>query len=314
MMNPRSVLASIFILCLLLAACNVFDGLYEEGAGTDVQVLITDARAALQDGRSDDAVSYLRKAHDSAPENVEVRVELASALLSHHKIDILLIAELAHDVGVDSNVPAKRSACPDEIACNFDCASMKSVSSFSYEDSPAYLYLSDVMTVLQEVEALLGPPLKASGAEAGLRFATRSDRRMFFNALVDHIAEMLPRDKARKLAEKLLLNFGITKLSTTLSAVQEAASSHGVTLYHVHRVDGTHVIDYCGPNVEEFVTGTMCTVKESAHFTVEMLEARLENLLTEADHDSTSSGSNVLEAVHDLFDGMTSGLSTRCSE
>lgn len=312
MLITRFAFSGTFVLCIFIAACNVFDGLYDEGASSDPVDLIADARAAMKDGRSDDAVAYLRKAHLADPGSIEVRVELASVLLMHHKIDVLLVAELAHDVGPETESTSKSSYCPDDVACNFDCTAMKSVTSFSYKDSNAYLRLEQVLGVLEEIDRLVMGPLVDLGAEPGKRFRTRADRRALYDALVDHIAEHHSRDKARRLAATLLLDLGITKLSKTVTNIQQSAAARDVTLFHVHRMDGTHVIDYCGPDVEQFITGTMCTVKASAYFTLEMLEARLENFTAEADADQSSIATELVEAGHELFDGLTSGVEGKC--
>lgn len=312
MLNVKVAFSATFVVCVVLTACNVFDGLYDEGTSSEPDVLLADARAAIQNGRTEDAVAYLRKAHQVEPANIEVRVELASALLLHHKIDILLVAELAHDVGPDEDSASKGASCPDEEACNFDCSVMKSVTSFSYADSKAYLRLEQLLSVMDEIDDLVTVPLHDVGAEPGKRFKTQAERQVLFNALVDRISEDHPRDKARRLAATLLLDLGITKLSTTLTTVQQSASLHDVTLFHVHRMDSSHVIDYCGANVEEFITGTMCTVKTAAHFTLDMLETRLENFTVDGGAEQSSIGADLVDAGHELFDGITSGVSAKC--
>lgn len=314
MLRAKAVFSVIFGSCILLAACNVFDGLYDEGSSSEVNVLIADAGAAIQNGRTGDAVAYLRKAHQVDPADIEVRVELASALLLHHKIDVLLVAELAHDTGPDTDSASKGVSCPDDVSCSFDCAAMKSVTSFSYKDSKAYLRLEQTLSVLEEIDELVTVPLEDLGAHQGKRFRTQVERRLLFDALVDRISKDHPRDKARRLATTLLLDVGITKLSTTLTTVQQSASAHEVTLFHVHRLDGSHAIDYCGVNVEEFIGGTMCTVKTAAHYTLDMLETRLENFTVDGATDQSSIGADLIEASHELFDGMISGVSGKCGD
>lgn len=313
-MKASTLFAGVVAISVSLAACNVFDGLYEEGGSSDVETLVADARAAIQDGRSSDAVAYLQKAHQMKPSNIEVRVELASALLSHHKIDVMLVSELANEVDSNADTPSKGTGCPDDLACNFDCATMKKVQAFSYKDSKAYLRLEETLGVLEQVDELVSVPLEDLGAEPGNRFLTRTDREHLFDALVDRIAQNHPREKARRLAATLLLDVGITKLSTTLTTVEQSAQSLDVTLFHVERMDGSDAINYCGANVQEFVVGTMCAVNSAAYFTLDMLETRVQTFSADDGSDSSSIGAELVDAGHDLFDGITSELASECGD
>ena len=303
---------TILALSLSVAACNVFDGLYEEGVSSDPEVLLSDGRTALQDGRIDDAVVHLAKAHDKQPANIEIRVELASALLTQHKIDVLLISDLADEIGAGEDGPSKQGGCSEERSCHFDCFAAKSATPFSYRDSDAYLRLEETLDVLEQVDELVGVPLEELGAEPGRRFETEEARRDLFEALVAKIEQTHPTEDARGIAASLLLDAGITKLSTTLADLERSAEINEITLYHVQRVDGSKYVSYCGENVDVFVTGTMCLTRSSALFTLDMLETRLENFASLADSETSSMAADLVDAGHELFDGMSSEFEADC--
>ena len=303
---------TILAFSLTIAACNVFDGLYEEGTSSDPDVLLSDGRTAAQDGRIDDAVVHLTKAHDKQPENIEIRVELASALLTQHQIDVMLISDLADEIGAGKNAPSKQSGCTDERSCNFDCFAAKSATPFSYRDSEAYVRLEETLDVLEQVDGLVGAPLEDLGAEPGRRFDSEEARRDLFEALVAKIEQTHPSEDARGIAASLLLNAGITKLSTTLADLERSAEEHDVTLYHVERADGSEYVSYCGENVDAFVTGTMCLASSSALFTLDMLETRLDNFSSSGSAEASSMAAELVDAGHELFDGMSEEIDGRC--
>ena len=302
---------SILAFSLTIAACNVFDGLYEEGASSDPEVLLSDGRTAIQDGRIDDAVAHLTKAHDKQPANIEIRVELASALLAQHKIDVMLISDLADDIGAESGASSKQGGCTDERSCHFDCFAAKSATPFSYRDSDAYLRLEETLDVLEQVDNLVGAPLEELGAVPGRRFDSEEARQDLFEALVAKIQQTHSTEDARAIAASLLLNAGITKLSTTLADLERSADEHDITLYHVERADGVEYVSYCGENVDMFVTGTMCLATSSANFTMDLLETRLENFST-GSAETTSMAAELVDAGHELFDGMSEEVDGRC--
>lgn len=300
-------------LSLSMAGCNVFDGLYEEGTSSSPEILLADARIAMVDGRVDDAVVHLSKAHEKQPNNIEVRVELASALLTQNKIDVMLIKDLAGEIESEGETggASKRLNCSDAFSCNFDCNAAKSVAPFSYKDSNAYRKLAAALDVLERVDVLVSVPLEELGATSGRRYDTKEERKELFEALVAKIAETNPQQNARRIAAMLLLDAGITRLSTTLTNLEESSTNLNVTLYHVERMDGSKYVDYCGDDIESFISGTMCLASSSALFTLDLLETRLENF-TDSRSQATSMASDLVDAGHELFDGLTSEIKSEC--
>lgn len=137
---------------LLTSGCNVFEPFYEEGSSNDPEVLLQDARYALESGDAEKAVALLEKAYEKDSQNPEIRVELSSALFQAGNIDLILMKDLA---GFISEAPATftgKSTSP--LACTFigDPAN-RSIIQFSEE--AAYLTLLDQREVLDRAVALL---------------------------------------------------------------------------------------------------------------------------------------------------------------
>ena len=294
-------------LAILVGACNVFEGLYDEGTSENTQVLLTDARAAIQDGRVDDAVDHLTKAHENEPDNVEVRAELASALLTQNDIDVMLIKDLADDIRLALEGGASKNAgCPEDVRCNFNCAVAKSVTPFSYKDSDAYQRLAAVLAVLRQIDALVQQPLSNLGATPGIRFDTKEKRAELFSMLVSSIEAKNPSANSQRIAGTLLLSAGITKLATTLTEIEQAAAERDVQLYHVESLSGSTFIDYCGREVEAFVDTIMCPATSTAFFTLDMLAARAEN------SSGNALSNELLDSGHELFDEFTTEVQSQC--
>lgn len=299
---------------LSLAACNVFDGLYEEGGSGEPRELLEDARIATQDGRIDDAVEYLREAHEKQPESIEVRVSLASALLTQNEIDVMLIAELAEEIGSAEDDDASDVGCPDDLVCSFDCATVRSAKPFSYGDSDAYRRLMAASSALEQVSGLMSVPLEDLGAKPGNRLSTSDDRKQLYDSLVETLSEMHRQERARQLASTLLLDAGITRLASALATIEESSAANGISLFLVERTNGSKVVNYCGADVEQFLTNTMCPVTSSALFAVDLLETRAENFTSNTDSNPSSIAGDLVEIGHELFDGLSTEEESTCNQ
>ncbi len=77
---PAFALAAV----LLVAGCNVFEGAFEEGNG-DIDTKVEDARLARTNGDFEAAERILRDAYAEDPDNVVVRLELASTLIQREE-------------------------------------------------------------------------------------------------------------------------------------------------------------------------------------------------------------------------------------
>lgn len=299
---------------LSLAACNVFDGLYEEGGSGEPGELLEDARIATQDGRIDDAVDYLREAHEKEPQSIEVRVSLASALLTQNEIDVMLIAELAEEIGSTEDDAGKDVGCPDDLVCSFDCATVRNAQPFSYGDSDAYRRLMAASSALEQVSGLVSVPLEELGAEPGKRLSTPDDRKQLYDSLVERLSETHRRERARQLASSLLLDAGITRVASALATIEESSAAHGISLFLVEHTNGSKVVDYCGDDVEQFLTGTMCPATSSAHLAIDLLETRVENFTSNTDSNPSSIAGDLVEIGHELFDGLSTEEESTCNQ
>lgn len=83
------------VLCvgLLVGGCNVFDG---TAPGPDtLDELLTDARTALAEGNSAQAVELLERAFEKDSTDVRVRIELGNALYSERGLDVFVLRAAA---------------------------------------------------------------------------------------------------------------------------------------------------------------------------------------------------------------------------
>lgn len=88
------------LLFVLVAGCNVYEGLYEEGESDSPDVLLQDARIALQQDRPEEAVDHLRKALTFTPADdprlrKQIQIKLASAVLQVQAINALNLERIA---------------------------------------------------------------------------------------------------------------------------------------------------------------------------------------------------------------------------
>ena len=142
-------------LALLVAgSCNAFEFMYEEGDSSDPEVILQDARIALQKGDTQKAIDLLEKALETAPENVEIRIELSSALFQGSDIDLLTMKELADFISnAEPNIVAGKNTSNQSV-CNFS-QSPASTRILEFETTGAYLTLHSSQEVIARALELL---------------------------------------------------------------------------------------------------------------------------------------------------------------
>lgn len=140
---------------LLVAGCddNVFDGLNSEGTSDDPQVLLADARAALAKGDTTQAIDYLERAHDVAPENAEVRVELVGTKFEKNNVDLIAIREIAEYIADGSKALRTAKNADADYYCSFD---EEPGETFDFAEAPAYQRLVGLSDLFDEAITLLG--------------------------------------------------------------------------------------------------------------------------------------------------------------
>lgn len=157
----RLLLAAFSVGVLLLAGCNVFEGLYEEGASNDPEVLMADADLAMQRGEPHKAVAYLERALEYDPENPTIRTKLSTAILQANDIDVLSMISLAEEIsgrgesGSATFVLDKHDAlgATDAESCNFDAA--RKMSEIVLSNNGAFHSIKRHIAHLRRVHELL---------------------------------------------------------------------------------------------------------------------------------------------------------------
>lgn len=152
MKHFRLILTSALVLSasVLISACDGGDADLD-----DIQALLADARIARQAGDLPGAIAILESAHDQAPENAPVRIELASAYMEQEGVDLLDLDRIAlyltnfedNLVGTGTNTAAVGKTCQYEGDPN--------AQPFELRDYEEYLELFDARTQINEVIALL---------------------------------------------------------------------------------------------------------------------------------------------------------------
>ncbi len=110
---------------LATTGCNVYEGLYEEGDSENAEALFEDARIALQQDRSEEAIKHLRKALVYVPDNEpllrkQIQIKLASAVLEVQEINVLSLKRIAENFnGEATNHDALAFGKSQSQACLF---------------------------------------------------------------------------------------------------------------------------------------------------------------------------------------------------
>ncbi|MEM8484642.1 MAG: tetratricopeptide repeat protein [Bacteroidota bacterium] len=151
---------------LIATGCNAFEFMHDEESN-DPDVLLDDARIAMQNGDPEKAVDFLEKALEKAPENPEIRIELSAALFQSNEIDLLVMKDLAEFISDDQNAThlAGGIAYKSPPACNFR-DEVDTTIRIDFDIDPAYLLLLDNEEVLQRAVSLLSSTLESEAAQA----------------------------------------------------------------------------------------------------------------------------------------------------
>lgn len=216
-LNPFAVLA----ICMFIATgCNAFEFMYSDDSD-EPEVLLDDARLALQTGDTDKAIELLTKALEKAPENAEIKIELSSALFQANDIDLLGMKELAEFISEPPSVSGKQVSGMQTSdyttdTCNFQ--STLSATELQFTQSPAYQSLESNVDVLEQSIVLL--------------------------------SQTLDNEEADDLAENLLSNGylmrAISNMAISVIEVKLQADAAGAKLY---RLPGGN-IGYCANDAE----------------------------------------------------------------
>lgn len=142
----------------VLAGCNVFGGL-DAADDEDPQVLLRDARAALERGDPQAALDDLERAFALDPTDPEIRIELAGARFAVAEIDLLTLKGIVdHINGEPANKTRKTHATGARKAadrhCTFD-EDPETLESFDYTEAPEYQQIRAEIEMIIDTRDLL---------------------------------------------------------------------------------------------------------------------------------------------------------------
>lgn len=162
-----------FALLLLLAGCNAFGGLSEEGGSSDPAMLMQDADIALQRGEPAKAVQYLRKTLRLDPEHSGARIKLSTALLAESDIGFMDLWRISRAMqGKDANeaaaaahaLAARQPHLSDigDGVCSFDGDGYDDATEFNPEGIERFNTFQPSQEALEEVRSLISRVLGTS--------------------------------------------------------------------------------------------------------------------------------------------------------
>ena len=148
--NPFFAIA---LFMLIAAGCNAFEFMYGDQNSNDPDVILEDARIALQNGDAEKAVELLEKALDKAPESQEIRIELSSALFQANGIDLLTMKDLAEFIS-EQEATVSKASIMQSASCNFNEDPIFT-RQLQFENEEAYVQLlNNSETLARSIELL----------------------------------------------------------------------------------------------------------------------------------------------------------------
>lgn len=269
--NPFFAIA----LCVLIAAgCNAFEFMYDENS-SDPDIMLEDARIALQSGNEEKAVELLERALEKAPESQEIRIELASALFQANEIDLLTMKDLAEFISDSESAPASKAAKSYNATCSFTEA-LETTRILQFEAEEAYLQLLGNTETLERTLDLLATSLNIDA----------------------------PSDLADTIIGNAYLMRAIASMGQSVLDIKAKADSLGATLHQ----RSNNSIGYCGPTPEalaEIESFVLCEQLPVFNTAVEDLLFR-QNLLGLTE-------SELVDAVGRARDELNNTTSLSCS-
>ncbi len=236
----RCLFTLVLLCALLLTSCNAFDAFEKPGQSNDPEILLYDAEMALRQGRPDQAVRFLRRALEIAPDHALVRIKLATALLTRHDIDVmdfmLLAEQFAREVPIRSSALRVSQHPARALSCNFPESDPH--TPFDPTQVSNYDELKDHQSVLEEIQRLVDRVLTGEEQTPG------SD-------LDEPVADVIERLRAEGLTEteiaEALLNSVVAYGTLAYLDIAESGGEE-FTFYHVTPPSGERYIGYCAPD------------------------------------------------------------------
>ena len=268
---------------LVFAGCNVFEGLYDEGASDDPEVLIADADAALQRGEPDKAVQYLEKAFEAKPQDPEIRTKLSTALLQQADISVITMIDLAEDITGNQNGSKSGRAFSgsalksgSQLACNFTGVAVEQID---LTTNPSYQEVARHVATLRRVKALL-------------------------DAVVSSAANL--NSPPPHLQNAALLSQAVTTVLVVLFDVQEKTDDLGATLWRLANKD----VGLCADDeaaLLEIQTFIKCEQIPEMQDALDLLKQRL------GGSGDESAAKEAIDEIQESIDLLESQIQVTCS-
>ncbi len=285
---------------LLLARCNVFEGVSEPGTSNDPEILLEDALLALQAGKVDDAIKYLEKALQNAPLDhplrPRVQVALSNALLQKAQINVLTLERLARDF--DNRVAGvsqgKNGATRTQDACSFPPDHLVQ-QEITLDDLDGYVDLETGEEILERVESIMAEVL----ATTTLPFDVQS-----------RIAALQAQGLSNEEIAAALLNAAIASVGRSFIELVTLGTTNQVRWYGVRRPDGKAYLGFCVADeatVAAVRQALACSV-DAVGFSATLLEARVALL------ENSTIARELAEWVGKAYEALAENLGGECHE
>lgn len=219
-------------LCGVWAGCNVFEGIGEDAGSDDPQVLLHDARAALDRDEPETAVGYLERAFELDPDDPEIRIELTGARFAAADVDLITLKGLVEHINSGAGLQAsasRRAGKANGRYCTFD-ADPATLEVFDYTSAPEYQRFREVIETFIEARDLLD----------GIRLA---DRERLTEAL--RAEWYLLRAFTRIVLAIDAINAEVERIEATLYRVPDRGNSIGICAVSEDALDAAKVHIRC---------------------------------------------------------------------
>lgn len=243
---PVFLTSTLLVCVLLIAGCNVYEGLYEEGASDNPEVLLEDGRNALQQKRPTEAVAYLRKALEKAQDKPvlrkQIEIKLATAVLQEYEIDALSFSRIARKLSGDDAVGKVIASKTQSQTCNFP--EHHGRTNFDPREGINFERIgSDAgAAALEEAQTLIARVFNGDETTANPTFPCEEE------ALNAAIANLQPTMSNAEIAEALV-NYAIA-LTTEAYLEIVAAGGNDASFYYATPPGGADYIGTCFTNAQ----------------------------------------------------------------
>lgn len=258
MRRTGTLLCSALVLFFfLIAGCNVYEGLYEEGDSDDPEALYEDARLALQQNRPAEAVEHLRNALDHTEESdvllrKQIQITLASAVLQVEDINVLSLRRMITTFN-DAPLQTTTLGKVQNQVCLFPPAYHRTPFDPATSIDVEHLNSPDGEAALAESQALIARVFAAEATTPAPVFAC-SD-----SALDAGIAALQGQGLAPTAIAEALVDYAVARSTEAYLNIM-AAGNGEATFFHVTSPTGDRYVGQCfssTPTCNRAITETL---------------------------------------------------------